>query len=210
MRSCTSGADRMASVVHSSGGHNDLPLAHDGSQKPFVVPTIVGSTPASAGGDEADALSAMQKMTSAVSGSLLTAVLGMFAHRMDYYHVSNLCRQSLHWMSFEFVYSHNRYQHPPSTSPDSPCLPRILLLLKQQTLELLLAVERFSLPEAPRQNFASQVLTWKASPSQRRQRTVPCRRFRRKPTTPPLTAYARSLATKVYRPFGAVSLPLWL
>ncbi|KAK0391616.1 hypothetical protein NLU13_1116 [Sarocladium strictum] len=65
----------MASVVHSSGGHNDLPIAHDGSQKPFVVPTMVGSTPASAGGDEADALSAMQKMTSAVSGSLLTAVL---------------------------------------------------------------------------------------------------------------------------------------
>lgn len=66
----------MASVVHSSGGHNDLPGVHnDTSDKPFIIPTMVGSTPASAGGDEPNSLSASQKMISAVSGSLLTSLL---------------------------------------------------------------------------------------------------------------------------------------
>ena len=68
----------MASVVHSSGGQNDLDRLHnDDSQTPIVVPSMVGSTPASAGGDDPDALSAGQKMISAVSGSLLTSLLGM-------------------------------------------------------------------------------------------------------------------------------------
>jgi hypothetical protein len=68
----------MASVVHISGGHNDIPITRDGIEKPFAIPTMVGSTPASAGDDEPDALSAGQKMISAVSGSLLTSLLGVF------------------------------------------------------------------------------------------------------------------------------------
>lgn len=64
--------------MHTSGGQHDIHgVHHDTADKPFIIPTMVGSTPASAGGDEPDALSASQKMISAVSGSLLTSLLGM-------------------------------------------------------------------------------------------------------------------------------------
>ena len=53
-----------------------------------------------------------QKMLSAVSGSLFTSLIGMFCCQSQPFKVSeaDIWHQSLHWMLYEYVYSHNRSQ----------------------------------------------------------------------------------------------------
>jgi len=125
--------DRSGDTRLPGGQRHDRILGNDGAI--MAMKTI----PANAGEVDVE-ISTGQKMLSAVSGSLLTSLLGTNSTHISEAHrkrelVLTACKQSLPSMLYEYACNHNQHLHPsPPYAPSPPPQHRLRSATSHRTL----------------------------------------------------------------------------